>query len=211
MKETVRILKQNKRLYIALNLLFYGSIVVGLLYGLLRPDIGEEMAKWGVSALIEAPPTAPAIFAYLRGSFVAAAVLTFLGNLFMCSISIGLGLVFPPIVVLVIPFLTGMGFLWGAAFGPVVASIGSWRPVVHLLAFAIEGQSIVLVLFIMLRTCDAVLRPERFGETSRWSAYRRALAQTGRLYVLIVVILLVGAIYEAFEILYIVKIPKLVP
>ena len=211
MKETIRILKENKRLYIALSLLFYGSIVVGLCYGLLRPDVGEEMAKWGVSALLEAPPTAPAIFAYLRGSFVAAAVFTFLGNLFMCTISIGLGLVFPPIVVLALPFLTGMGFLWGAAFGPVVFTIGSWSPLAHLLTFAIEGQSIIFVLFIMLRTCDAILRPQRFGETSRWSAYRRALAQTGRLYVLIVVVLLVSAIYEAFEMLYIVKIPELIP
>lgn len=210
MKQTIGILKENKRLYIALNLLFYGSIVVGLFYGFLRPDIGEEMAKWGASALMEAPPTAPAVFAYLRGSFVAATVFTFLGNLFMCSISIGLGLIFPPIVVLVVPFLTGMGFVWGAAFGSALLSIGSWSLLAHLVTFAIEGQSIILVVFILLRTCDAILRPQRFGETSRWSAYRRALGQTGRLYVLIIVILLVGAIYEAFEILYIVKIPELV-
>jgi hypothetical protein len=211
LKETIRILKENRRLYITLNLLFYGSIVVGLFYGFLRPDVGEEIAEWGVSALIEAPSTTPAIFAYLRGSFVAAAVFTFLGNLLMCSISIGLGLVFPPIVVLVIPLLTGVGFIWGVAFGSVVLSTGSWSALVHLLTFAIEGQSIILVLFIMLRTCDAILRPHRFGETSRWSAYRQALGQTGRFYMLIVVILLVSAIYEAFEILYIVKIPELVP
>lgn len=211
MKETICLLKENRRLYLALNLLFYGSIVVGLFYGFLRPDVGEEMAKWGASALIEAPPTAPAIFAYLRGSFVAAAVFTFFGNLFMCSISIGLGLVFPLIVVLAVPFATGMGFVWGAAFSPVTLSIGSWSLVAHLVTFAIEGQSIILVLFIMLRTFDAILRPQRFGETSRWSAYRRALGQTGRLYLLIVVILFVSAVFEAFEMLYIIKIPEFVP
>jgi hypothetical protein len=161
-----------------------------------------------------------------------------------------------------------MGFVWGAAFGPVTLSIGSWSPLVHLLTFAIEGQSITLVLFIMLQACDAilstamhkfvpgfrylvilsrsaakaknpvfalqerdssafglrmtnailgmnlrigVLRPHRFGETSRWSAYRRALGQTGRLYVLIIVILLVGAIYEAFGLVYVVRLHELIP
>jgi hypothetical protein len=37
------------------------------------------------------------------------------------------------------------------------------------------------------------------------------LGQTARLYVLIIVILLVGAVYEAFELVYIVKIPELAP
>ena len=211
MKDSIHILREHKRLYVVLNLLFYGSIVVGLFYGFLRPDVGVKMAEWGASALIEAPPTAPAVFGYLRGSFVAAAVFTFLGNLFMCSIFVGLGLVFPPSVILAVPFSIGMGFVWGAAFGPLIHYIGSWSPLVHLLTFAIEGQSITLVLFIMLRTCDAVLRPHRFGETSRWSAYRRALGQTGRLYVLIVVILFVAAIYEAFELVYIVKLHELAP
>lgn len=90
-------------------------------------------------------------------------------------------------------------------------SLGPLTQLAHLLTFAIEGQSIVLVGFIMLRTCDAILRPHRFGEVSRWSAYRRALGQTGRLYVLVIVILLVGAIYEAFELIYIVKVPEYVP
>lgn len=211
MKETIRILKEDRRLYIALNLLFYGSIVVGLFYGFLRPEVGEEIAKWAVSALIEAPPTAPAVFAYLRGNFVAAAVFTFLGNLLMYSLSIGLGLVLPPIVLLVIPLLTGTGVVWGAAFGSVVLFIGSLSLLAHLVTFAIEGQSIILALFILLRTCDAILRPQRFGEISRWSAYRRALGETRRLYMLIIVTLLVGAIYEAFEMTYIVKIPELVP
>jgi hypothetical protein len=210
MKETLRILRENKRLYIALNLLFYGSILVGLAYGFMRPGVAEEMAKWGASALLEAPPTAPAMFAFLRGSFLTAALFTFLGNLSLCTLSIGLSLVFPPIVILALPFLTGMGFLWGAAFAAAL-SLGPLTLLAHLLAFAIEGQSIILVGFIMLRTFDAILRPQRFGEVSRWSAYRRALGQTGRLYVVILVILLVGAIYEAFELVYVVKVSEYVP
>jgi hypothetical protein len=137
-KETILILRENKRLYVALNLLFYGSIVVGLFYGFLRPDVGEEMAKWGASALLEAPPTAPAILAFLRGSFVAATVFTFLGNLFLCSLSIGLGLIFPPIVILALPFLTGMGFLWGAGFAAAL-SIGPLTPTCPLVNLCHRG------------------------------------------------------------------------
>ena len=116
MKQAIGVLKENKRLYVALNLLFYSSIGVGLIFGFLRSDVGEKMAEWGATALMEAPPTDPAVFAYLRGSFVGAAVFTFFGNLVLCSIAIALGLIFPPIVLLAVPFMTGMGFLWGAAF-----------------------------------------------------------------------------------------------
>jgi hypothetical protein len=142
MKETLRIVSENKRLYVALSLLFYGSIVVGPFYGFLRPDVGEQMAKWGASALLEAPPTAPAILAFLRGSFLTAAAFTFLGNLSLSSLAIGLGLVFPPVVILGLPFLTGMGFLWGAASAGAL-SLGPLTLLAHLLAFASEGQSTI--------------------------------------------------------------------
>jgi hypothetical protein len=63
----------------------------------------------------------------------------------------------------------------------------------------------------MLRTFDTILRPQRFGTDSRWSAYRRALGQPGRLYVVILVILLVGAIYQGFELVYVVKVSEYLP
>jgi hypothetical protein len=57
MKKTLRILRENKRLYLTLNLLCYVSIVVRLVYDYLRPGVGEEMAKWGAAVLLETSPT----------------------------------------------------------------------------------------------------------------------------------------------------------
>jgi hypothetical protein len=219
MKKAVRILRENKPLYMALNLLFYGSVVVGLFYGFLRPDAGAEMAKWGPSALVwdclevaVNTLTAPAVIyafgagitllamllAILGGSSAVMAWFAFLGNLFLCTLSIALGLFLSPIVILALPFLTGIGFLWGAGSAAALP-VGPLALLVHSFILAIEGQSIILAEFIMVRAYNAIFRPHRLGEVSRWSAYRRALGETGRLYMLIIFTLVVGAISHGLE------------
>jgi len=50
----------------------------------------------------------------------------------------------------------------------------------------------------------AVFKPESVGSTTRWSAYKIGLTRTGRIYLLVALVLAAAAVYEAFEVIYIV-------
>jgi hypothetical protein len=49
-----------------------------------------------------------------------------------------------------------------------------------------------------------VLQPERYGFASRGEAYRKGLASVAQVYLIVVSILAIAALYEAFEVIHLV-------
>jgi hypothetical protein len=74
----------------------------------------------------------------------------------------------------------------------------------HGLTLLLEGQAYILAIFAACRLGQVLLWPESIGQTSRWRAYLAGLRETALVYILVAVVLLASALWEAFEVIYIV-------
>lgn len=191
-----RIIHENRRAYLILNAAAYGLALIGFVIGLLFPDLNAarvtaleddgtgELVRW----LVNIPP----LFA-----------LTILGvNLFRLSL---LTIVLPSLVV---PF-AGLAFFgyWAVETGItlVPASPQGWVALIpHSLTFLIELQAYVLLLLGVYVLGRHWLFPRRVGAKNRRQGYVRGLKQLGLLALPALVLLVVGALWEAYSLRYLV-------
>jgi hypothetical protein len=139
--------------------------------------------------------------AYASGNVVLAAALTFLVNLLVAAV------LTTTVPSLVVPFAGAAVTLYRAAqWGVLFAPIGpdALAVVPHLLTLVVEGQAYVVATFAAWVHARKFLLHRRSGFATRWAGYRAGLRDTLRLYPLVVLLLAVGAIYEAVELIVVV-------
>lgn len=187
--------------YVFLNAGFYGLIGAGFAYAFANPEIQQQLMQ-SVVRSFSAGPLSYARDAYLSGNVASAAVITFAVNTFLGSFAT---LTLPS---LLIPFWGSMfgllrGLVLGVTLAPSTPELAR-AMIPHSLVIILEGQGYVLAMFGV-----HVLWSSAFGGISRGfsgiaSGYVAGLRANLSIYVLIVTLLAVAAIYEAFEIIYIV-------
>jgi hypothetical protein len=74
----------------------------------------------------------------------------------------------------------------------------------HGITLLLEGQGYILAIFAACRLGQVLLWPQTIDQTSRGRAYLSGLRETALVYILIAAILLLSALWEAFELIYIV-------
>jgi hypothetical protein len=72
----------------------------------------------------------------------------------------------------------------------------------HSLTLILEGEAYILAMLAAYVHGKALLFPRTVGAESRLIAYVEGLKRTGWLYILVVVMLAVAAVYEALEVIY---------
>jgi hypothetical protein len=193
-----RLIKQHRRAFALLNLTFYGLFALMLvitafipeLQGLFKPDIDKAFAE-------------PGVFNLAGELYAGKHLLLAIGITFLVNLVVAVGMTTLPS--LLIPF-AGIaltlyrGFLWGVMFSP----IGEYRATLipHSLTLLIEGQAYVLAAFAAYVHGRMFLWPGRYGLDSHRAGYREGIHATGQLYRLVILALLVGAIYEGLEVIY---------
>jgi hypothetical protein len=196
----LQILRDNRRLYLAVNLIYYGLVVVGALVVWLNPwlqasliTMVQEGFETGLPGVVEA---------YRSGHFLSAAAQTFFINFFLGSLMV---ITLPACVFPLAGILVGFlrAFLWGLVLAPTTPQFGLVM-IPHGLTLLLEGQAYILAVFAACRLGQVVLWPESLGLTSRWRAYLAGLRETALVYLLVAIVLLVSALWEAFEVIYIV-------
>ncbi|WP_025859227.1 stage II sporulation protein M [Pseudomonas sp. CHM02] len=192
------LIQQHRRAFIVLNLAFYGLFAVMMLvtaltpelHGVFEPNIDKAFAEPGLFKM--------AGDIYASKNLPLAMAITFLVNL---GVAVGM----TTLPSLLIPF-AGIaltlyrGFLWGVMFSPIGADRATLIP--HSLTLLIEGQAYVLAAFAVYVQGRMWLWPHRYGLGSRWDGYKAGVRATGRLYLLVTLALLIGAVYEALEVIY---------
>ncbi len=196
-QKPIEIVRENKKLYITMNVAFYGLLAISMFVAWVFPDL-QAYALVGVDQDLSTPlMESTVVAAYNNGNILWAVFYTFLINLIVGSF---LTMTLPS---LIIPF-SGllMGFyragFWGLLFSPFQNDISL---IPHYLTLIIEGQAYILVMFAILIQGKSFLFPKDLGLECRWSGYKHGLVQTAWLYIPIVVVLLLGAIYEAIEVI----------
>ena len=199
LRSSLAVVKEHRRAYLLLNLAYYGLMAGAMVYAAFHPDL--QITLWTeVGKGFGTGPLEELVGAYSGGQVLLAAVLTFAVNLVLGS------LLYITLPSLVIPFsglLVGVyrALLWGLLFAPS-AVVGAGL-LIHLPTIILEGQAYVLAMVAAYVQGMAFLRPKSVGAKSYWQGYREGIKRTARIYVLVAIVLLVAAIYEAVSVIFI--------
>jgi hypothetical protein len=208
LRSSWQIVREHRRPYIILNVMYYGLVALGMLYvAFVNPALQEQLLATVEVALTEGPLETVA-GAYMGGNVLAAVVLTFVVNLLMGS------LLYITVPSLVIPFVgVLLGFyravLWGFLLAPTNTELALVM-IPHSLVLLLEGQGYILAMFAAYVHGKAFLRPLSVGLTGHLRGYVAGLKLSARLYLLVIIVLAVAAIYEALEVILMVRLASAV-
>ena len=197
---SLAVVKEHRRAYLVLNLLYYGLIVAAMVYAAFNPDLQRTL--WTeVGRGFSTGPLEELVGAYSGGQILLAAGLTFAVNL------LGGSFAFITLPSLIIPFsglLVGVyrALLWGLLFSPTgVVGAGF---LFHLPTIILEAQAYVLAMLAAYVQGVAFLRPKKsVGVRTHRQGYWEGVKLSVRLYLLVVAVLLVAAVYEAGSVIFI--------
>jgi hypothetical protein len=192
----LRIVRENVGLYLGMNVGAYGLFLVGFAVGFMFPSLTQaqhtRLVDDGTADLVRSLIDNPWLFA-----------LTILAvNVIRLS---ALTIVLPSLVVPFagIPLFAYWSFTTGLTLVP--ASDVAWVALIpHSLTLIIEFQAYILLLLGAYMLGNNWIRPRTADVTTRRSGYLRGLQRLGWLALAAAPLLIVGAIYEAFSLRYLV-------
>lgn len=198
----LQIVRTHQRAYFYLNLFYYSIIVVGMIYAALNPGLQQTLMQ-SVGVAFSQGPLQAVTNAYVNAQIVQATALTFVVNLFIGSF----GTITLPS--LIIPFSgLAMGayraLLWGLIYSPTTSEM-QFILLPHSLTLLLEGQAYVLAMLGVVIQGRGLLQPRTVGAMSHREGFWIGIKQTAQLYILVVAVLLLAAIYEVLEAVFILQ------
>ncbi|TRW89104.1 stage II sporulation protein M [Mycolicibacterium sp. 018/SC-01/001] len=194
--QPLRVIGEHRRAYVALNACAYGLVLVGFGIGLLFPRLRDSQ-----QVRLEEDGTADLALSVFRNPWIFALVILAVNIVKLSLVTI----VAPSMVV---PF-AGLALFayWAAQTGVtlVPASDVGWVALIpHSVTLIVELQAYILLLLGAHVLGVAWLRPESVGVQTHRSGYLRGLRRLGWLAVPAAFLLVIGAVYEAFSIRYLI-------
>lgn len=196
LRRPFRIIRANFRAYLVMNAIIYGLFFLGIAAAFLFPELnaaqlaGQE--EDGTTDLVTSLLSDVWLFSLtiLLVNVVTVAVLTIL------------------LPSMVVPFLGIVIFMYRAFnFGVLLAPVDETTAKIlipHSLTILIEFQAYALVMLAAYVLGKAWLRPGSVDARNRRQGYVRGLRQVAWLSLPAMVLFVIGAVYEAFEIIYLV-------
>jgi hypothetical protein len=193
-------IRDARRPYIVLNLVYYGLVACAMVYTALDTSLQQAIWEAVGSALTEGP-LASVVDAYSAERVLLAIGLTFGINLVVGSfVSITLPSLISPFSGLLVAGLRAV--MWGLLLSPQIeGGIGTGEVVTGVLFIVLlflEGQGYVLATLGAYLQGRAFLWPQRVGATRRGQGYWHGVKLQARIYLLVAAVLLVAAIYEVW-------------
>jgi len=206
LKASIAIVRSNLRVYVILNILYYGVVAAAMVAVTGSPQL-QELLTQAVLASFTEGPLSSVFEAYASGNVLQATALTFAVNFFLGSVLV----LFVPS--LIIPFAgVAIGLiratLWGLLLAPTSPEL-KLTMIPHSLTLLLEGQGYILAMLGAYVLGKAFVSPSSVGVQRRRDGYVTGLKQEARVYVLVAIVLAVAAVYEALEVIYLV--PLLLP
>ncbi|HET9913572.1 MAG TPA: hypothetical protein VFQ13_16870 [Anaerolineales bacterium] len=202
LKSAWGLVQENRRAYIAFNIIYYGLVIIGMIYVAFNQKLQEDLLNL-IGAQFMTGPLSFVGQAYVNAEVLTAIAATFLVNLFIGSFA---SITLPSLIVPFSGFLIGIyrAVLWGLLLSPANPDMRLIM-IPHSLTLIIEGQAYILTLLAAYIQGRAFLWPKSVGVETHAKGYLEGLKRTGRLYLLIVLTLAIAAIYEVIEVVIMVK------
>jgi hypothetical protein len=195
-RKPFQIIRANLRPFLVINAIVYGMFIAGLVAAMLFPELGatKVAASEGDGSFDLARS--------LVGNTGLFALVILAVNVFTAA---GVWILLPSLVLpfAAIPLFAYKAFTLGTGLFPTteIAAIG-WIP--HSLTALLEFQAYSLLVFGGYILGRSWLRPETIGAPTRRLGYLRGLQQFGWLGLAALALLVVGAIWEAVSIRYLI-------
>jgi hypothetical protein len=175
----LRIIREFRRAYIVLNLVYYGLVIFGMICVVFNPSLQQLLLDAVRSAFTEGP-LSTVTAAYGGGQVLLAIVFTFVVNLTIASF---LWITLPSLVIPFSGLVTGAcrAVLWGLLLSP---SSPEMRIVMipHSLTLILEGQAYVLAMLAAYVQGRAFLWPATVDATTHTQGYWAGVKRSARLY-----------------------------
>lgn len=191
-----RLIRENARVYLLLNLAIYGLVLIGFAIGLMFPELNEAR----IAALVENGDADLVARAFMNPALFALVI--FGVNVVRLSL---FTIVLPSLIV---PF-AGLGFFayWALQTGITLAPstpVGWVAQIPHGLTVIIELQAYLMLALGAYLLGKHWLFPRTVGAKNRRQGYVRGLQRLGLLALPALVLLVIGAVWESLSLRYLV-------
>lgn len=194
LRKPFQLIRGDLRAYLVFNAISYGFVIAGFVAAMIFPDLVQatiaDLETSGASDTVRSLLTSPWLFAPV----------IFAVNVF----SVGLPWILLPS--LLVPFagialFAYKAFMLGSGLAPTsdIVAVGL---IPHSVTAIIEFQAYALLMFGVYLLGKSWLRPKTVGAKNHRWGYFHGLQKLGWVSLLALVLFIVGAIYEAFSLLY---------
>jgi uncharacterized membrane protein SpoIIM required for sporulation len=202
LSQAVEAAKRMKILLVFVALLYVGSYLVGWYLISIKSPIAVETAQGITASVLTETPFTTIIQSLQGGELLQAVLITFLLNL---TTGAFLTTTLPGIIPLVgalgtIAITLLRGFVIGVIYPEILASsaagfaLGFGTMILELGAYVFSGAAGIHIAL-------APIMPKRYAVQSRWAAFKAAWKDAARVYVIVVILLALGAMWEMTGIL----------
>jgi hypothetical protein len=204
-KDAWELIKENRKAYILINAVYYGLVVLGMIYVTFNQPLQEMLLK-SVGQAFMSGPLSVVGKAYVDASVFPAIGLTFVVNLLLGSV---IEITLPSLVIPFSGFLMGIlrAILWGLILSPAAPSL-RLAMIPHSLTLILEGQGYILALLGIYIQARAFLWPKTAGVEGHWKGYLEGLKRTGKIYILVTLVLAISAVYEVLEVVILARLVR---
>jgi len=201
-KSAWEIVKNNRRAYIVLNVLYYSLVIVFMVYAAFNPEIQKTLMD-AVGATFMTGPLSFIGNAYANAEVLRAILVTFFINLFVGSFG---SITLPSLIIPFSGLLIGIyrAVMWGLILSPASPDLRLIM-IPHSITLLIEGQAYILTMLAAYIQGRSFLWPRAVSLDSHWKGYVEGVKLSARLYVLIILTLVIAAVYEVIEVVMMIK------
>jgi hypothetical protein len=203
LRKALQILIQNRRAYLAINLGYYGLVIAAMLFASFNRQIQQTLLE-AIGEGFSQGMLADVVEAYTEGRLLQAIGLTFTVNLFLGSLAV---ITLPSLILPFSGMLVGAyrAILWGLLFSPGAAGFSDVGilPALFIAGLLfLEGQGYVLALLAAYVQGRSFLQPRSVGVERHTQGYWEGVKRALLLYLLVVIVLGIAAIYEAAGVIF---------
>lgn len=191
-------IRKYKHLFLTMHLIYFGLVVLFMLVAYHLPELQVCLLAGIKSQVVDGSgPLGVAGKAYMSKNILRAAVTTFAINFPLGSLAVITlpSIILPGAGVLVAGF---RALLWGLLLAPSFATL-SGPMLLHSITLLLEGEAYVIAAFFGLLILVYLFRKAEGPSTARRYGKALLLNVTGNL--LVAIVLVVAAIYEAIEVI----------
>jgi hypothetical protein len=195
-RKPLQLVRANFRAYLTINAIVYGLVVTGMVTAMVFPNIGATQL-----ATLEDNGTLDLVRSLVNNSW--------LFSLTILAVNVTGGVLWIVLPSLIVPFagialFAYKAFTLGLAMAPTTKIIAVGL-IPHSLTILIEFQAYALLMFGAYILGRSWVRPTTIGARNYRQGYVRGLQQLGWLSLSALPLFIVGAIWEAFSLRYLIQ------
>jgi hypothetical protein len=207
--EALMLIKNDRKVFILINIGYFATVIIGMLIIRTSPGLQEKLLALVGNAFSMGP------MQYLTGAYSNGEIIKAIGLTFFVNLVLGTFIAIT-LLSLIVPF-SGLAvgayraLIWGFLFSPDLTGLDLPKITMGIgigLLLILEGEAYVLGLFAAFLQSRAWVKPASVGVERHWQGYLAGFRLTARMYLLVLGMLLIAAIYEV--ILVVLILPALV-